>query len=85
MVMVPSNPQSYTVSFFLYRNGNLIDRVNRKVSVYSLTSTKDSLLFNGSNFILEGVTYIPSNYEYGSMLTFETNGKRYQINKRNGF
>jgi beta-galactosidase len=85
MVWSPSNPLSYTVSFFLYRNGNLIDRVNRKVSVYSLTSTKDSLLFNGSKFILEGVTYIPSNYEYGSMLTFEKMEKDIRLIKETGF
>ena len=81
----PSNPQSYTVSFFLYHNGNLIDRVNRKVSVYSLRPTKDSLLFNGSNFTLEGVTYIPSNYEYGSMLSFEQMEKDIKLIKETGF
>jgi beta-galactosidase len=81
----PSNPQSYSVSFFLYRNGNLIDKINRKVSVYSLIPTRDSLLFNGSVFIIEGVTYIPSNYEYGSMLTFEQMEKDIRLIKETGF
>ena len=85
IVWSPSNPQSYTISFFLYHNGNLIDRVNRKVSVYSLIPAKDSLLFNGSNFTLEGVTYIPSNYEYGSMLTFEQIEKDIRLIKETGF
>ena len=81
----PSNPQSYTLSFFLYRNGNLIDRVNRKISVYSLVPVKDSLLFNGSNFTLEGITYIPSNYEFGSMLTFEQMARDIRLIKETGF
>ena len=85
MVWSPSNPQSYTLSFCLYRNGNLIDKVNRKVAVYSLLPTKDSFLFNGSNFTLEGVTYIPSNYEYGSMLTFEQMEKDIRLIKETGF
>ena len=85
MVWSPSNPQSYTLSFCLYRNGNLIDKVNRKVSVYSLLPTKDSFLFNGSTFTLEGVTYIPSNYEYGSMLTFEQMEKDIRLIKETGF
>jgi beta-galactosidase len=85
IVWSPSNPQSYTVSFLLYRNGNLIDRVNRKLSIYSLTPTQDSLLFNGSKFILKGVTYIPSNYEYGNMLTFEQMEKDIRLIKETGF
>lgn len=85
IVWSPSNPQSYTLSFFLYRNGNLIDRVNRKVSVYSLVPEKGSLLFNGSTFTLQGVTYIPSNYEYGSMLTFEQMEKDIRLIKETGF
>jgi beta-galactosidase len=84
-VWSPSNPQSYTVTFSLYRNKNLIDVVNRKVSVYSLAPTKDSLLLNGLNFTLEGVTYIPSNYEYGSMLTFEQMEKDIRLIKETGF
>jgi beta-galactosidase len=85
MVWSPSSPQSYTLSFWLYRNGNLIDKVNRKVSVYSLLPAKDSFLFNGSNFTIEGVTYIPSNNEYGSMLNFEQMEKDIRLIKETGF
>jgi beta-galactosidase len=81
----PSNPQSYTVSFFLYRNGNLIDVVNRKVSIYSLVPTHDAILFNGTKFTIEGVTYIPSNYEYGSMLTFDEMERDIRLIKETGF
>jgi beta-galactosidase len=85
VIWSPSNPQSYVISFFLYRNGILIDRVNRKVSVYSLIPLKDSLLLNGSNFTLEGVTYIPTYYDYGSMLTFEQMEKDIRLIKEAGF
>jgi beta-galactosidase len=85
IVWSPSNPQSYIISFFLYHNGNLVDRINRKVSVYSLIPAKESLIFNGSNFTLEGVTYIPSNYDYGSMLTYEQMEKDIRLIKETGF
>jgi beta-galactosidase len=85
VVWSPSNPQSYTVTFDLYKNGRLIDKVNRKVSVYSLQPTQEALSLNGSNFIIEGVTYIPSNYEFGSMLTMDQMERDIRQIKEAGF
>jgi beta-galactosidase len=85
LVWSPANPQSYIVSFCLYKNGKLIDVMNRKVAVYSLLPVKDSMLFNGLNFTLQGVTYIPSNYEFGSMLSFEQMEKDIRLIRETGF
>lgn len=85
VVWSPTNPQSYTVTFDLYKNGRLIDKVNRKVSVYSLQPTQEALSLNGSNFIIEGVTYIPSNYEFGSMLTMDQMERDIRQIKEAGF
>lgn len=81
----PSNPQSYTVSFELTRNGSLIDRVNRKSAVYSVTPLEDSLLFNGSFFTIEAVEYVASNYNYGQMFSYDQMERDIRIIKEAGF
>jgi len=81
----PSNPQSYTVSFNLYRNGNFVDRVNRKVVVYSLMPNKETLQLNGNNFNIEGVTYVPSNQEYGRMFSYDFMERDIKLIKEAGF
>ncbi len=85
VIWSPASPQSYNVSFSLYRNGNLVDRVDRKLAVYSLVPTKESLLLNGNNFVMEGVTYIPSNAEFGCMLSYEFMDRDIKIIKEAGF
>jgi beta-galactosidase len=81
----PANPLSYTVSFSLYRNGSLIDQVNRREAVYSLIPTKESLQLNGNNFIMEGVTFIPSNNEFGRMFSYDLMERDIKLIKDAGF
>jgi len=81
----PSNPQSYIVSFTLYRNGSFVDRINRKVAIYSLTPTKESIQLNGNNFVLEGVTFIPSNKEFGRMFSYDMMERDIKLIKEAGF
>ena len=81
----PANPQSYSLSFNLYRNGSLIDRVNRKLAIYSLVPNKESLQLNGNNIALEGVTYIPSNDNYGRMFPYDLMERDIRLIKDAGF
>jgi beta-galactosidase len=81
----PANPVSYTVSFELYHNGTLIDRINRKLAVYSLIPTKDALLFNGQGFTISGVTYIPQNFDFGNLLSNEQMERDIKMIKDAGF
>ena len=85
LLWTPANPQSYTVSFTLYRNGSFIDRVNRKVAVYALVPTKDALTLDGNAFSLEGVTYIPSNNVYGRMFSYDLMERDIKLIKEAGF
>jgi beta-galactosidase len=79
------NPESYTVSLELWLGKDLIDRARRTIAVYSLVSGSDSLLFNGNGFELNGVTYISSNNEYGSLKTYSDMEKDIKLIKDAGF
>jgi beta-galactosidase len=81
----PSSPQYYTVSFELFRGNDLIDRTSRRVSVYDLNSGRDSLTFNGQGFKLNGVTYVPSFYGYGSLYSYEMMERDIKLIKETGF
>ena len=67
----PSNPQSYMVYIELWDGNNLIDRAKRPLAIYSLKPGKDNLKLNGSEFQLNGVTYIPSFQENGNLATYD--------------
>lgn len=81
----PSNPESYTVLFELRRNGSIIDRLNRKASVYSLVPSKDSFTLNGSPFMIQAVEFVSSNFDRGSMFTYEQMEKDMRLIKETGF
>lgn len=78
-------PNSYLVSNELWRGEELIDVTYNSVSLYSFHITKDSISFNGSDFQLKGVTYIPSNTIYGKMLPYELMEKDISLIKETGF
>lgn len=81
----PSNPQSYSVSFELRRNGALVDRLNRKSSVYALTPSKESLSLNGSQFMIQAVEFVSSNYDNGSMFSYDQMERDMRLIKETGF
>jgi len=80
-----SSPRSYVVSLELWRGDNLLDITKRTIPVYSLMTGKDSLLFNGEGFELNGVTYLPSNGEYGNLETYSEMEKDIRLIKETGF
>lgn len=66
----PDNPQSYLVRQEIFREGNLIDRYDQSIAVFTLTATDDKLLLNNQAIVLNGVSYIPSFKTFGSMMTY---------------
>jgi len=78
-------PNSYLVSNELWRGEELIDVTYNSVSLYSFHITKDSISFNGGDFQIKGVTYIPSNTIYGKMLPYELMEKDISLIKETGF
>ncbi len=85
MLWSPSSPQSYKVYFELWSGNNLIDRSKRMLAIYSLRAGTNSLTLNGEQFQLNGVTYIPSFGEYGSLATYSQMDKDIRMIKNLGF
>ncbi len=80
-----SSPVSYIVSIELWRGDNLLDESRITAALYSLTNGNDSLIFNGEGFGLKGVTYLPSNDEYGNLESYAEMEKDISLIKETGF
>ena len=81
----PETPRLYTLRMELWKDKNLIDVVERKFAVYSLSAEKDNLKLNGQDISLNGVTYIPSNKSYGSLFSYNDMEKDFRMIKDLGF
>lgn len=81
----PDNPQSYLVRQEIFREGNLIDRYDQSVAIFTLTATNDKLLLNNQAIVLNGVSYIPSFKTFGSMMTYAQMEADIQKIKETGF
>jgi beta-galactosidase len=80
-----ADPRSYIFRLELWRGTDLVDVTDRSIAVYSLMAGRDSLLFNGSGFKLNGVTYLPSNGEYGNLESYPDMEKDIKLIKETGF
>ncbi len=80
-----STPVSYIISLELWKGDILLDESRRTESIYSLTTGKDSLVFNGDGIELKGVTYLPSNGEYGNLESYAEMEKDISLIKGTGF
>lgn len=81
----PSDPQSYLVDVEILASGNLIDKTVRPLAIYNLNAGQDSLTLNGKSFILNGVTYIPSFSDNGSLATYSQMEEDIKLIKELGF
>ena len=81
----PSDPNSYIIDVELWSGGNLIDKTVRPLAIYSLTGSKNSFKLNGTDFMLNGVTYVPSYGEYGSLATYSDMENDIRMIKELGF
>ena len=81
----PDNPKSYIVRQEIFRAGNLVDRYDKSVALFSITSTNENLLLNNQPVSLNGVTYIPSFKTYGAMMTYAQMESDLQKIKDSGF
>jgi beta-galactosidase len=81
----PSSSQYYSVSLELYRGNELLDVTTKRVAVYSLDAGADSLTLNNRSFTLNGVTYVPSFYDYGSLYSYQQMERDISIIKEAGF
>ncbi len=80
-----NNPVNYRVSLQILMNGEIIDEIEKPVSFYSLKAAEDSLLLNGKKFQLNGVTYIPSNQNFGPVFNYSDMERDIRMIKEIGF
>lgn len=85
VLWTPDSPRLYTLKIELWKDKNLIDVVERKFAIYSLSAEKESLKLNGQEFALNGVTYIPSNKSYGELFSYAEMEKDLRMIKDLGF
>jgi beta-galactosidase len=81
----PENPKSYKIRMELWREDVLVDVLERTVALYSFEVTDNSLMFNGKNFKIEGVTYIPEFPLYGDLVNYEKFDEDIRLIKEAGF
>lgn len=81
----PETPGSYIIRLELYRGEQLIDMTDRSIALYNLQTSDDGLLLNGTSFSINGVTYIPSFENYGSLSSYSQMEKDMSIIKETGF
>jgi beta-galactosidase len=85
MLWSPLTPHSYIASIEVWRGAELVDKSERSIAIYSLTTGDDSLYLNNSSFNLQGVTYIPSVDNFGSLLSYEQMENDIRLIKATGF
>ena len=79
------SPNSYIMRVELYKGDVLIDVANNSISFFALTAKKDGFLLNGAPFALKGVTYYPSNQQFGTMLAYDKMEEDLRLIKELGF
>ncbi len=85
VLWTPDNPQSYLIRHEVYRAGNLIDRFDQSIALFSITATDKNLILNNQPYSFNGVTYIPSFKTYGGMMTYTQMENDIQKIKDSGF
>lgn len=81
----PENPGSYLIRVELFRDGELVDITDNAISLYDLRFSDGDLKLNGSSFKVNGVTYIPSFENLGSLSSYSQMEKDLTIIKETGF
>ena len=81
----PQKPEAYTAKYELWQGEQLLDVTNKKVPVYSLNVDKNTLTLNKNPLKLNGVTYVPSFYDYGNLVSYNQMERDIKIIKGTGF
>lgn len=81
----PENPYLYKIKFQVLSKDQILDEREVDYGIYSLRFTDDNLTLNGSNYQLNGVTYIPSFGEFGSLADYEKMERDIKTIKETGF
>jgi beta-galactosidase len=80
----PNNPHQYTAEIKLLKNNLLVDLSRKKITITSFENRPDGIFLNDKMFKISGVTYIPSDKEYGELISYSELKKDLQIIKEIG-
>ena len=67
----PSSPNVYKADIQLLFDDQIIDQTSTSFTVYSFVKTENGFKLNNENFVISGVSYIPSEPEYGNLISCE--------------
>lgn len=81
----PVAPFTYSLNIELLSNGLVIDNYSQSISFYDLRIEKDTLYLNDKKFSFDGVTYYPSNGDFGKLFTYEQIRHDIELIKKTGF
>ncbi len=81
----PENPQTYLCRSEIWQDENLVDVTLNSFAIFYFKVLKDSILLNNRNIKLNGVTYIPSNFHYGKLATYDMMEADILLIKETGF
>lgn len=81
----PDNPFSYIIRLELYQGDQLVDRSDKSIAIYSLQLSENNFILNGKDFHLYGVTYSASDFQYGSLSSYERMESDLALIKQAGF
>ncbi|NOX64853.1 MAG: hypothetical protein GXO85_03415 [Chlorobi bacterium] len=80
----PENPNNYVAKFTLTKNDSVVDEIQKNLIFYDLQKNEDGLVLNGKKLTLQGVTYIISDENYGSLIGYKQLREDLQIIKNLG-
>lgn len=81
----PETPGSYIIRLELYRGDQLVDLTDRSIALFELGLKDDNLILNGKECNLQGVTFLPSFDEFGSLSSYSQMEKDLVLIKETGF
>ncbi len=81
----PDNPYSYIIRLELYQGDQLVDRSDKSIALYSLQLSENNFILNGKDLYIYGVTYSASDFQYGSLSSYERMESDLALIKQAGF
>lgn len=67
----PDFPISYTIKAEIIRNGNLLNYYTNSLALFEIKVKNDFLTLNNKPFAFQGVTYVPTYFNYGALIPLE--------------
>lgn len=81
----PDFPTSYNVRVEIIRNNSVVSTYDYSLSLFELKATENNLTLNNKPFSFKGVTYVPSYFNYGPLISIEQIENDIKKIKQTGF